>query len=121
MSTEEMSTEEMSTEATTPTPPRSRGSTSRGPPHHGHQRGPHHPGYRARLHSRIKAVLIGPDHEPLATGMFTWENQFVDRLWTYSLEAAWQGSSPATATLPPPFSSGTVCQLSTVGASASRR
>ena len=41
--------------------------------------------------SRIKAVLIGPDHEPLATGAFAWENQLVDRLWTYSLEAAWQG------------------------------
>ena len=41
--------------------------------------------------SRIKAVLIGPDHEPLATGAFAWENQLVDRLWTYSLDAAWQG------------------------------
>ena len=41
--------------------------------------------------SRIKAVLIGADHEPLATGAFAWENQLVDRLWTYSLEAAWQG------------------------------
>lgn len=41
--------------------------------------------------SRIKAVLIGPDHEPLATGSFGWENQLVDRLWTYSLDDVWQG------------------------------
>ena len=35
--------------------------------------------------TRIKAVLIGPDFEPLAVGSHDWENQFVDRLWTYSL------------------------------------
>lgn len=36
--------------------------------------------------TRIKAVLIGPDHQPLATGGYDWENQFVDRIWTYSLD-----------------------------------
>lgn len=36
--------------------------------------------------TRIKAVLIGPDHRVLATGGHTWENQLVDKLWTYSLE-----------------------------------
>ncbi len=41
--------------------------------------------------TRIKAVLIGPDHAPLAVGSHDWENQFVDRLWTYSLEAVWSG------------------------------
>ena len=41
--------------------------------------------------TRIKAVLIGPDHAPLATGGHAWENQFVDRLWTYSLDAVWAG------------------------------
>ena len=66
--------------------------------------------------SRIKAVLIGPDHEPLATGAFAWENQLVDRLWTYSLEAAWQGSRPATATWPPTSQLPTVCSSTTVGA-----
>ncbi len=41
--------------------------------------------------TRIKAVLIGPDHEPIATGSHSWENQYVDGLWTYSLDAVWDG------------------------------
>ena len=41
--------------------------------------------------TRIKAVLIGPDHQVLATGGHSWENQFVDRLWTYPLDAVWTG------------------------------
>src|SRR3712207_5527266 len=41
--------------------------------------------------TRIKAVLIGPDRAPLAVGSSDWENQFVDRLWTYSLDAVWSG------------------------------
>lgn len=36
--------------------------------------------------TRIKAVLIGPDHRPLAAGGFAWENQLVDGFWTYPLE-----------------------------------
>lgn len=36
--------------------------------------------------TRIKAVLIGPDHQPLASGSHTWENQLVDGIWTYSQE-----------------------------------
>ncbi len=41
--------------------------------------------------TRIKAVLIGPDYAPLAVGSHDWENQFVDRVWTYSLDAVWSG------------------------------
>jgi sugar (pentulose or hexulose) kinase len=41
--------------------------------------------------TRIKAVLTGPDHLPIAVGSHDWENQFVDRLWTYSLESVWTG------------------------------
>ncbi|MEA5155109.1 xylulokinase [Raineyella sp.] len=41
--------------------------------------------------TRIKAVLIGPDHQPIAVGSHAWENQFVDRRWTYALEAVWEG------------------------------
>lgn len=36
--------------------------------------------------TRIKAVLIGPDHQPLASGSHTWENQLIDGIWTYSQE-----------------------------------
>lgn len=41
--------------------------------------------------TRIKTVLIGPDHRPLAIGAHDWENQFADGYWTYSLEAIWAG------------------------------
>ena len=49
--------------------------------------------------TRIKAVLVGPDHAPLAVGSSDWENQFVDRRWTYSLEAVWAGVQESVASL----------------------
>lgn len=49
--------------------------------------------------TRIKAVLIGPDQQPLATGGHDWENQFVDRVWTYSLEETWAGLQSSYAAL----------------------
>ena len=49
--------------------------------------------------TNIKACLIGPDHQVLATGNHGWENQFVDRLWTYSEEAIWAGLQDAVASL----------------------
>jgi sugar (pentulose or hexulose) kinase len=49
--------------------------------------------------TRIKAVLIGPDHAPLAVGSHDWENQFVDRRWTYSLDAVWSGVQQSVAAL----------------------
>lgn len=41
--------------------------------------------------TRIKAVLIDQENKPIAQGSHTWENQFVDGLWTYPLEAIWFG------------------------------
>lgn len=41
--------------------------------------------------TRIKAVLIDPENRPIAQGSHTWENQLVDGLWTYSIEAIWYG------------------------------
>ncbi len=41
--------------------------------------------------TRIKAVLIDQENKPIAQGSHTWENQFVDNLWTYPLEAVWFG------------------------------
>ena len=49
--------------------------------------------------TRIKAVLIGHDHEPLAVGSHNWENQFVDRLWTYSLDSVQTGLQQCYASL----------------------
>ncbi|MCW2637410.1 MAG: Carbohydrate kinase, FGGY-domain [Blastococcus sp.] len=49
--------------------------------------------------TRIKAVLIGPDSAPLAVGNHDWENQLVDRLWTYSLDSVWEGAQQSVAAL----------------------
>jgi sugar (pentulose or hexulose) kinase len=49
--------------------------------------------------TRIKAVLIGPDHAPLAVGNHDWENQLVDRLWTYSLDDVWSGVQHSVSAL----------------------
>lgn len=45
--------------------------------------------------TRIKAVLIGEDHAPIASGSHDWENQLADGIWTYSLEAIWAGIQDA--------------------------
>lgn len=41
--------------------------------------------------TRIKAVLIGQDHTPLASGSFDWENRLEDGVWTYHYDEIWQG------------------------------
>ena len=45
--------------------------------------------------TRIKAVLIDQENNPIASGSHTWENQLDDGLWTYSLEAIWYGLEDA--------------------------
>ena len=49
--------------------------------------------------TRIKAVLIGEDHTPLASGGYDWENQLVDGIWTYSLDDVWKGLQSSFANL----------------------
>lgn len=49
--------------------------------------------------TRIKACLIDERHVPVATGSHEWENRFVDRLWTYSLDAVHTGLQAAYADL----------------------
>ena len=41
--------------------------------------------------TRIKAVLIGEDHRPIASGSHEWENRYENGIWTYSLEDVWSG------------------------------
>ncbi len=41
--------------------------------------------------TRIKAVLVGPDYTPIASGGFDWENRFENEVWTYRLEDVWTG------------------------------
>jgi len=41
--------------------------------------------------TRIKAVLIGTDHKPIASGSHEWENQYENGIWTYGLDNVWTG------------------------------
>lgn len=49
--------------------------------------------------TRIKACLVDADGVPVASGSHDWENQFVDRTWTYSLDAVWTGLRECVASL----------------------
>ncbi|MFZ1115658.1 MAG: FGGY-family carbohydrate kinase [Propionibacteriaceae bacterium] len=66
--------------------------------------------------TRIKAVLTGPDHAPIAVGSHDWENQFVDRRWTYSLDAVWTGLQQCYAALAADVQQRYDVELSSVGA-----
>jgi sugar (pentulose or hexulose) kinase len=41
--------------------------------------------------TRIKAVMIGSDNFPIASGSYDWENSLVNNIWTYSLDEVWKG------------------------------
>lgn len=41
--------------------------------------------------TRIKAVLLGPDNQPIASGGHGWENRLENGIWTYPLEEVWAG------------------------------
>ncbi len=41
--------------------------------------------------TRIKAVLVGEDNAPIASGSHDWENRLENGVWTYTLEDIWTG------------------------------
>ncbi len=41
--------------------------------------------------TRIKAVLIGDNQQPIADGSYLWENNLIDGNWTYNLDDVWKG------------------------------
>lgn len=41
--------------------------------------------------TRIKAILIDEYHNVIASGSHTWENRYIDGIWTYTLEDIWTG------------------------------
>ncbi len=49
--------------------------------------------------TRIKAVLIGTNHQPVASGGHGWENTLADGVWTYSLDEVWAGLQSSFADL----------------------
>ena len=49
--------------------------------------------------TRIKSVLLGRNHQVLASGSFTWENSLVNGIWTYSLTEVQNGLQACFADL----------------------
>ena len=49
--------------------------------------------------TRIKAVLIGSDHSPIASGAHGWNNTLKNGVWTYSMDEVWSGLRDAYASL----------------------
>ena len=57
-----------------------------------------HTGDRVRI-DRIKAVLIGEENVPVASGSHDWENRLVNQIWTYTMEDIWSGLQACYADL----------------------
>ena len=66
--------------------------------------------------TRIKAVLIDENHIPVASGDFEWENQLVNGIWTYSMEAVHNGLRSCFAALKEDLKDEFGIELTTVGA-----
>ena len=45
--------------------------------------------------TRIKAILVGEDNTPIASGDHGWENRLENGIWTYSLDDIWTGLQDA--------------------------
>ncbi len=66
--------------------------------------------------TRIKAVLIDETHTPIASGDFEWENQLVDGIWTYSMDAVHESVRACFAALAKDVEARFGTALTTVGA-----
>ena len=66
--------------------------------------------------TRIKAVLIGEDHMPIASGSYDWENRYENGVWTYSLEDIWTGLQESYRKLSKDVSENYGVPLRTIGA-----
>jgi sugar (pentulose or hexulose) kinase len=49
--------------------------------------------------TRIKAILIGDDFTPIASGSYEWENRYEGGFWTYHLDEIWTGLQACYADL----------------------
>ena len=66
--------------------------------------------------TRIKAVLIGEDHMPIAAGSHEWENRHENGIWTYSLEDIFGGLQEGYQKLSEEVSAKYGIELKTIGA-----
>ena len=71
--------------------------------------------------TRIKAVLIDEDCNPIASGGYNWENRLENGIWTYPLSQVWEGLQSAYAELNEDVNSkfgSYITELSSIGFSA---
>ena len=66
--------------------------------------------------TRIKAVLIGQDCAPVASGSFDWENRLENGVWTYAMDDVWAGMQSVYKSLAADVRSRYGIDLPTVGA-----
>lgn len=66
--------------------------------------------------TRIKAVLLDENFQTIASGGYDWENQFVNGIWTYSLEEVHKGLQGCYADLAANVQEKFNISLTTVGA-----
>jgi len=66
--------------------------------------------------TRIKAVLTDEAFGILASNEYSWENRFIDNLWTYSMDDVWAGLRACYAGLKKDFKQKYGVTLQTVGA-----
>jgi len=66
--------------------------------------------------TRIKAVLIGEDHTPIASGSHEWENRYENGVWTYHLDDVWAGLQDSYRNLSKEVSEKYHTSLKTIGA-----
>ena len=71
--------------------------------------------------TRIKAVLIGEDNAPIASGSHDWENRFENGIWTYTLDDIENGLQDCYANMASDVKSNygiEITKLSAIGISA---
>lgn len=66
--------------------------------------------------TRIKAVLIGEDRSPIASGSHDWENSLENGIWTYSLDAIWAGLQDCYAKMAEDVKSRYGAEITSLGA-----
>src|SRR5688572_27893563 len=66
--------------------------------------------------TRIKAVLIGEDHKPIASGSYEWENRYENGVWTYHIDEVWTGLQESYKNLSNEVQSKYSVPLKTLGA-----
>lgn len=66
--------------------------------------------------TRIKSVLIDESNKPIASGSFAWENQLINRFWTYDLAEAERGVQESCRNLCEDVRSKYGVELTNVGA-----